>query len=155
MSITNTARRALEDHGVEYRLVAHPRTFSTRSTADAAHVPEDHIAKAVVVKDGAGYAMAVIPGDHWLKLEALNEETGRRFDLAPEDEMDTLFMDCRAGAIPPLGPAYGLETFVDEGLASLANVYFEAGDHDHLVHIDGEAFAALLHGARHGHFSHD
>jgi Ala-tRNA(Pro) deacylase len=155
MAIANTARHALEDHNVEYQLVTHPRTFSTRATAEAAHVPDDHIAKAVIVKDGAGYAMVVTPGDHWLKLDALNEETGRRFDLAPEDEMDTLFMDCRAGAIPPLGPSYGLETFVDEALISLANVYFEAGDHDHLVHVSGEDFARLLQGARHGLFSHD
>jgi Ala-tRNA(Pro) deacylase len=37
----------------------------------------------------------------------------------------------------------------------LANVFFEAGDHKHLVHVTGEAFHLLLKGARHGFFSHN
>ncbi len=49
---------------------------------------------------------------------------------------------------------YQLETFLDEQLTSLANVYFEAGDHEHLLHISGAAFLTLLKGVRHGHFSH-
>ena len=36
---------------------------------------------------------------------------------------------------------------------SLANVYFEAGDHENLVHTTGEAFRELLKGARRGHFT--
>jgi Ala-tRNA(Pro) deacylase len=64
-----------------------------------------------------------------------------------------LFPDCAKGAVPALGAAYGLETFLDEALTSLANVYFEAGDHRHLLRVSGDAFAELLAGARRGHFS--
>ena len=155
MAISQTLKSYLDSHGVAYDLVPHPKTYSTRDSAHAAHVREDHIAKGVIVKDGGGFAMAVIPGSHWLKLEALQEETGRDFVLAEEPEIDRLLGDCRPGAVPPLGPAYGLETFLDEQLASLANLYFEAGDHEHLVHVSGEAFLALLTGVRHGLFSHD
>ena len=55
----------------------------------------------------------------------------------------------------PLGPAYGIETFLDEALMSLANVYLEAGDHEHLVHIGGDDFKTLLSGVRHGFYSHE
>ena len=41
-----------------------------------------------------------------------------------------------------------------EPLASLANVYFEAGDHEHLIHTSGANFIKLLSRARRGYFSH-
>lgn len=155
MAIADTVASYLLKKRVKYELVAHPKTFSSRDTAKAAHVADDHIAKAVIVRDEQGYAMVVIPGSHWLQREALQQETDRDFALAEESDATGLFPDCAPGAIPPLGPAYGLETFLDDRLTTLANVYFEAGDHEDLVHVGGEAFRVLLKGVRHGHFSHD
>ena len=155
MAVAGTILRTLEERGIGWGLVPHPKTYSTHGSAEAAHVPADHIAKAVIVQDAQGYAMVVVPGDHWVKLDALNEETGRQFQLAEEHDIDALFSDCLPGAVPPLGAAYGLETFLDEALTSLAQVYFEAGDHEQLVRVAGEHFLTLLHGVRRGHFSHD
>ncbi|WP_455208879.1 aminoacyl-tRNA deacylase [Kaarinaea lacus] len=155
MPIAETVRNYLHKHQVEFEPVPHPKTFSSRETARASHVREDHIAKAVLVKDRQGFALVVIPGSNWVKLQALNDELDREFVLADESDADDLFGDCQSGAIPPLGPAYGIETFVDEQLISLANVYFEAGDHTHIVQVSGDAFHDLLKGARHGHYSHN
>jgi Ala-tRNA(Pro) deacylase len=155
MAVAAMVQNQLSEHGVEYRLVPHPRSYSTRQSALEAHVAEDHIAKAVVVKDDRGYVMVVVPGNSWVKLEALQEDLDRQLELAAEEEIDLLFPDCRPGAIPPLGRAYGLETCLDQALTTLANVYFEAGDHEELVHVSGEAFRTLLQGARQGHFSHE
>jgi Ala-tRNA(Pro) deacylase len=55
--------------------------------------------------------------------------------------------------VPPLGEAYGLDMVLDASLASLANIYFEGGDHEHLVHLDGDQFNALMLGVRRGHIS--
>lgn len=155
MSIAETIKSYLSEHHVDIELVPHPKTYSSHDAAQAADIPDDHVAKAVIVKDAQGYAMVVIPGNDWLKLKALQDEVGRDFDLADESEVDKLFSDCQPGAIPPLGPAYGLETFLDDRLTTLANIYFEAGDHENLVHINGEAMHTLLKGVRHGYFSHD
>ena len=155
MAIAKTLESYLLQHGVDYDLVPHPKTYTSRDTAKAAHVADDHIAKAVIVRDEQGYGMVVIPGSHWLKLEAIQNEADREFVLAAEPDATELFPDCAPGAIPPVGPAYGVETFLDERLTTLANVYFEAGDHEDLVHVSGEAFHELLKGVRHGHFSHD
>ena len=137
MAIAETVQRFLELHSVEYDLVPHPHTGSSHETAEAAHVNEDHIAKAVIVTDAAGYAMLVVPASNWVDVGHLRKELNRDFHLATEDELAKLFNDCEAGAVPPLGPAYGIETFLDEALTSLANVYFEAGDHEQLVHGGG------------------
>ena len=155
MAMAETIASYLLQQRVEYELVPHPKTYSSRDTAKAAHVADDHIAKAVIVKDEQGYAMVVIPASHWLKLEALQQEADRDFVVAAESDATKLFPDCAPGAIPPLGPAYGLETFLDERLTTLANVYFEAGDHEELVHVNGDVFHELFKGVRHGHFSHD
>jgi Ala-tRNA(Pro) deacylase len=155
MAIAETVKTCLEQNEIPLVLVPHPKTYSTHDSAEAAHVGDDHMAKAVVVRDVQGFAMVVIPGDHWLKLDALHNETGRDFALADEVTIDALFKDCKPGAIPPLGPAYGIETFLDNRLTSLANVYFEAGDHEELVHVSGENFQRLLKGVRHGYFSHN
>jgi Ala-tRNA(Pro) deacylase len=154
MSISATINSYLSDHSVNYDLVSHTKSYSSRETARKAHVDEDHIAKAVIVKDTKGYAMFVVPGGESLKMHTLQEELDRDFELADESELKKLFSDCKTGAIPPLGQAYNLETYLDEQLNSLANVYFEAGDHENLVHIHGEEFHELFKGVRHGHFCH-
>ena len=155
MAIAETVRRYLKDHSVNFDVVSHPHTGSSHESAEAAHVNEDHIAKAVVVKDAKGYAMVVVPASNWVEMDHLRKELDRDLHLAVEDELETLFKDCETGAVPPVGPAYGIETFLDDSIKSLANVYFEAGDHEALVHVTGEDFKTLLGGARHGYFSHE
>ena len=155
MAIAETIQRFLEQQSVEYDLVPHPHTGSSHETAEAAHVDEDHIAKAVIVKDAAGYSMVVVPASNWVEVGHLRKEFNRNFHLASEADLAKLFNDCEAGAAPPLGIAYGIETFLDEALTSLANVYFEAGDHEQLVRTTGEDFRKLLSGVRHGYYSHN
>lgn len=153
MAIAQTLEAYLLAHGAAYRLIAHARSDSSKQTAASAHVPEDHLAKAVMLSDAQGVVMSVVPGARWLKLNAVRAALNRHLELASEQEVDRLFADCQPGAIPPIGPAWGLETIVDEALTTLALVFFEAGDHRHLVEVSGEAFRALLRGARRGHFS--
>ena len=90
-----------------------------------------------------------------MEIKHLRKELNRELHLAEEEEIGTLFPDCEVGAIPPLGPAYGIETFLDQSVSTLANVYFEAGDHEELIHVSGEAFQTLLSGVRQGYYSHD
>ena len=155
MAIANTVQQFLEQHSVKYDLVTHPHTGSSHETAEAAHVNEDHIAKAVIIRDAGSHAMVVVPASNWVELAHLQKELNRDLELATEDELAKLFNDCEAGAVPPLGPAYGVETFLDKAITSLANVYFEAGDHVHLVRVTGNDFQKLLAGVRSGYFSHD
>ena len=155
MTIAMTQERFLVQSKIEYDLLLHPHTGSSRETAVAAHIPADHIAKAVVVKDGSKYAIVIIPASRWLQMDQLRKQLGRDLHLATEEELAAIFKDCEPGAVPPLGPAYGIETLLDESLVSLADVYIEAGDHEQLIHLRGEDFQTLLAGARRGYYSHD
>lgn len=154
VAVAETVKKYLASREVGYQLVQHPQSQSSREAAAAAHVPDDHIAKAVILKNERGFLMAVIPGNHWIKLHAVQQELGRTLELATEAEISGLFKDCQVGAIPPLGPAYALETILDAELTLRVTVYFESGDHQQLVQVDGADFQRLLRGARHGYFSH-
>jgi Ala-tRNA(Pro) deacylase len=155
MAVAETVQRFLEQYSFEYDLVPHPHTGSSHETAAAAQVSEDHIAKAVIVKDAASYAMIVVPANNRVETEHLRKQLNRDFHLATEDELAKLFSDCEAGAVPPLGPAYGVETFLDQALTSLADVYFEAGDHELLVHMAVDDYRTVLGSVRQGSYSHE
>ena len=155
MAIAETVINYLVEKNVTYDQVSHPHSGSSHETAEASHVREDHIAKGVIVKDDSGYAMVVVPAINYVEMKHVRKELDRELELVEEDEFSKLFPDCEPGAVPPLGPAYQIETFLDESLTSLSNVFFEAGDHEHLVHVNGDDFKTLLSGVRHGHYSHD
>jgi Ala-tRNA(Pro) deacylase len=152
MTIAATVKSYIEGRGVAYEVIAHPASGSSHETAETAHVDEGHIAKGVILKDGAGAVMVVVPGDAWVNLSAIEQELDRKMVLAEEKDAAGYFPDCDLGAIPPLGPAYGIETLMDRALISLAYVYLESGDHRSLIKIDGEALLQLLSGVRQGYF---
>jgi len=154
MSIAKTVIDCLQRNHVPYCVVSHSRTGSTRETAQAVKVPPERIAKAVVLHDRVGYVMAVVPANRHVKLESLSEKLGRVLSLVAEERLTPVFRDCDVGAIPPIGAEYGLETILDDSLVGQPEIYFEAGDHEELIRVDGEQFLRLMRRARHGQFRH-
>jgi Ala-tRNA(Pro) deacylase len=147
MSIANRLESYLKAHSIEYDLIAHPHTETSTHTASAAHVPGNQLAKAVILKDGDDYLMMVLPSDYHVHLGALHRRLGRNIGLATERELAGLFPDCDEGAAPPIGGAYGIRSLVDKGLLEQPEVFFEAGDHEHLVRTSGPGFQVLQAGA--------
>lgn len=154
MAIASTVKNYLDQASVDYYLIPHPHSGSSHETAEAAHIEEDHIAKAVVVKDENGYAMVLVPAVYYVEMKHVRKLLDRQLEVVEEDEFAKLFPDCEPGAVPPLGPAYQIETFLDKELTTLANVYLESGDHEQLIHLSGDDFRALLAGVREGRYSH-
>lgn len=153
MTIPNTLRQFLEQHKVKYSVITHPYTGSTMESAEAAHISGEQVAKGVLLKDNAGFVLAVLPATHTLRVGAIQELLDRPMELASEDDLAGVFPDCAVGAVPALGPAYRLETVVDEAITEAPEVYFEAGDHEELLKITEPKFEALLAGARFMSFS--
>ncbi|SHG17781.1 Ala-tRNA(Pro) deacylase [Microbulbifer donghaiensis] len=149
MTIAARVSQYLRDQSVDYQLIQHPHSHTSRESAHAAHVREDQVAKAILLKDDEGYVMAVIPASSSLDMRAVHEETGRNhLEMVTEDELGRVFPDCELGALPPLGQAYGIATLLDSSLSRCDTVYFEAGDHEELVEMDGSRFTRLFSGSR-------
>jgi Ala-tRNA(Pro) deacylase len=144
MSIAAKVQTCLAAAGVQYDIVEHPRTSNSTHTAQAAHVPGARLAKSVLLEDGDKYLMAVVPATHSVDIGALYRRFGREIGLAAEEDVARLFADCEAGAVPPLGQLYGIETVLDEAFVDAEDVYFEGGDHCALVHVNGSDFLKLM-----------
>lgn len=153
MAVAGSLRRYLEDKSIDFDVVVHPHTTSSLLTAETAHIDPRKIAKGVALEDEQGALLAVLPASRELDLHILENQIGRRLRLVAEERLRELFPDCQTGAVPALGPAYGLETIVDEALRTRDEVYFEAGDHEELIHVREDQFEKLI-GNDFRYFSH-
>jgi Ala-tRNA(Pro) deacylase len=153
MGVAATLAQYLADRGVAYDVVKHPHTETASASAETSHLPADRLAKAVVLKGADGFLLAVLPASRHIKFGELRELLERDVDLANEEQIETLFVDCERGAVPPLGAAYGLRVIVDDSLMNAPEIYLEAGDHASLVHMSGTSFQELLADARRGWFT--
>src|SRR6185312_351072 len=153
MPIAQTLKKYLTKKRVKYDVIAHELTNSSMQTAEACHIPGDRLAKAVLLRDEVGYALAVLPASHHIRLSELRRQFGDDVELATEHEVEDLFQDCARGAIPVLGECYGLDVVVDDSIEEQPEVYFEGGDHATLVHMSHAQFAGLTATARRACFS--
>ena len=155
MTISSTLSDFMDRQNVPFDLIPHPHTSNSMATAQLAHIPGHRLAKAVVLKGDGSYSMVVLPSVEHVDLALLREKFGYGMELATESELTDLFPDCEIGAVPPVGPAWGLNTYLDESfLADDEEVYFEAGDHEELVRVSGNQFKNLLGDVAHGHYGH-
>jgi len=154
MAISNTLRRYLDSSGIAYETVKHPFSTSSQKIAQVAHVSGLRLAKGVLLRDKAGFLLAVLPSPLHIELDTLNELSDRDLELVEEDDIPQLFPDCDLGAIPPIGIAYEIEVVLDTGLCDEPDIYFEAGDHVELIRVGGTDFQTLLRGAKQLRFAH-
>lgn len=107
------------------RLLHQPAASATRR-AQCLHVPGRHVAKAVLVRSGQDYVLAVLPATHRIDLDRLGQCLhAADLRIAGEEEIERVFVDCERGAIPPFGRAYGLKTIVDASLAGASEIIIE------------------------------
>ena len=147
MGIADTVDFALTLSKVDFEILRHQHSSTSAETAHKAQVAEGELAKAVALKDGLGPLLAVVPANRILDVERLRSLLHRPgLELMTEEELGKVFFDCEQGAVPPLGPDYRVPTVVDRALMDKDDVYFEAGDHEELVHVDRTGFRKLLRG---------
>jgi Ala-tRNA(Pro) deacylase len=150
----NTITGYLGKRDVKFETLAHRHTMTANQTASEVRVPRQRVAKGVLFCDDETYVLAVVPASHRVDPEALAELLGLdNLDLASEDELANLFPDCEPGAVPAVGAAYGIPSIVDAALLAQEDVYLEAGDHQHVVHITGEDFRRIMSGVSRGNVS--
>jgi Ala-tRNA(Pro) deacylase len=153
MPVASRISAYLSEQDADFDIVDHPHSSTSIESAQLAHIPGDRIAKSVVLADDRGYLLAVLPASCKVDLGELHRLTNRNLGLVTEYELGALFDDCEPGAVPPFGNVYDIDTIVDESLVEQSDIYFEAGDHERLIHMSAETFENLLGDARHSEFS--
>ena len=144
MAIPERVLEYLRDKEADYEHHRHPTTYTSRELAHVDRVPEKNVAKVVVFLGDEVFAMAVLPADERVDLDRLRQALGlTRLRLATEEELAKLLPDCEVGAMPPLGPLFGLPVYVDARLAEQDMVEFDGGTHRDEIRMTYAEFARL------------
>jgi Ala-tRNA(Pro) deacylase len=132
----------LTDHGVQFEVLPHQRTFTSMEEARALGVAADEVLKTVALTTRRGHALAVILATRRLDLrlvrEALDDPDAR---LATEGELRVDFPGYELGALPPLGSLLGVPLLLDPEVLRHGEVVFAAGSETESVKTStGELF---------------
>lgn len=145
MPLSERLRSFLDSHRVVFTLTTHPQAFTARDVAAAEHLSPREVAKTVVISGDGVYHMLVIPASRMVNLSEVRSALGfAHAQLATEEELGKLFPDCELGAMPPLGPMYGLEVYLDGSLAGHETITFNAGNHREVIHMRMADFRRLV-----------
>jgi len=143
----------LGTRGIRYEVIKHPEAFTAQEEAARAHVSGWTWVKTVVVKDPVGLALAALPACCMADLDRVKGLIGRgEVRLATVEEMLAGFPGCELGAIPPIGPIWGIPTAMDESLVEQRDIVLPAGDHRTAIRLRATDYASLAQ-ARAGHFA--
>ncbi|MFK0090696.1 aminoacyl-tRNA deacylase [Pseudomonas sp. NPDC090755] len=143
MRMAKTLQLCLDKAGCDYDIVPHAHSSTSLESARLAGVPAERVAKSVMLDDRHGnYLMAVLPANRHLDMSKV-PVTGQ-WHMTSESNLPHLFGDCERGAIPAMGDAYSLKMLVDPTLTRQDDIYVEAGDHDHLIHMKVSEYLKLV-----------
>ena len=144
MAIAVSIGDFLKRERIPYRTLAHPVAYTAQEEAAVAHVPGRQWAKTVVCVADDQSIQVVVPADMIVDLERLRELVGaREVRLGTEDEIATLYPECERGAMPPFGPLYGQQVYVDTSLVDEPEIVFNAGTHADAIGMDYKDFAEI------------
>ena len=145
MPLSERLRSFLESRHAEFTHTTHPKAFTAREVAQAEHLPPREVAKTVVVRGDGAYHMIVIPASRLVDLHEVRTALGlSQVRLATEDELGKIFPDCELGAMPPLGPLYGVAVYLDGLLAGQPTLAFNGGTHRDEIHMTTAEFRRLV-----------
>lgn len=138
-----TVEEFLKKQKVPYVKRHHPEAFTAQEVAAASHVPGARMLKAVVVRAGDGYALAVCPATHKVNTVRLEKLVGRPVRIANEGEMEEVLADTEIGAEAPIGNLYGIATYADKSVAESGEIVFQAGSHTDVLEMSYSDFAKV------------
>ncbi|HVO34083.1 MAG TPA: YbaK/EbsC family protein [Gemmatimonadales bacterium] len=138
-------KQFLDANAVKYVTVKHSPAYTAQEVAALAHVSGKEWAKTVMVKLDGKMAMAVVPASCRVIFDLLKDAAGARAaELATEQEFRDLCPGCEVGAMPPFGNLFGMDVYVDEGLAADPEIAFNAGSHTEMVQLPFADFVRLV-----------
>lgn len=124
----------LRQRKIRFELVPHESTDTTAAEARALRIPSEEVLKAVVLRVGDDYALAILPGSRKLDIHLLDVAAGAHVRLATEEEIEERFPGFELGAIPPIPGLLGVKAFVDTSVQ----------DHDEVAFADGRRTESMI-----------
>jgi len=141
MDGTEPLTAALDRLGIGYELIEHERTDRAVDEAVALGLGAGEIAKTVVVTTGAENLRVLLPASERVDMHKLRDllEAGKELHLLTEEALGSEYPEFELGAVPPLGGRDD-RVVVDQRVAALESVVFEAGAHDRSARVKTAEF---------------
>jgi len=144
MSVSASVQEFLRRSNVAYTVFPHAPAYTAAEEASVTHTSGWRWAKSVVCFVDGEPVQAVVPAHYLVNLERLATLAhAATIRLAHEDELQWLFPECEAGAMPPLGPLYKQRVFMDASLALEPTIAFNGGTHKDAIRMRTDDFIAL------------
>lgn len=128
----------LARYRIDYEIHEHSLAFTAPETALAEGVPPRTFAKVVGVRthDGRSVLLVLDANDHVDLRKARRALDASDVRLLDEEELASLASGCEVGAMPPVGPLFGLDMVADHALRGVREISFNAGSHRFSVRVD-------------------
>jgi Ala-tRNA(Pro) deacylase len=134
----------LERFGIHYVHTKHANAYRAKEVAEVEHLPPSRLAKAVILRDQTDYIMAVLAADCNVDLTELAAKLNvPNLRLATEEEVRRRFPDSEIGAVPPIGPLFGMRVYMDVRLVDEDYIFFNAGTHRDAIHMKAADYIRL------------
>jgi Ala-tRNA(Pro) deacylase len=144
MSVSSSVQEFLRRANVAYSVYPHPAAYTAQEEASVTHTSGWRWAKSVVCFVDGEPVQAVVPAHFVVNLDRLATVAGATtVRLASEDELEWLYPECEAGAMPPLGPLYKQRVFLDVSLALEPTIAFNGGTHKDAIRMRVADFIAV------------
>jgi Ala-tRNA(Pro) deacylase len=133
----------LQQAGVAFTVLRHEAVFTSEQAAAVRGTTLASGAKALVLKAGERFVLAVLPADRKLDSKKAREAFGvKALRFASKEEVLQL-TGLEPGSIPPFGSLFELPTTCDPALAENESINFNAGDHTISVQLGCGDYIAL------------
>ena len=135
----------LQESKVQYELIEHDPAFTAHDVARTSRVPENEMAKTIIVRTDSGFWMAVLRADQNIDMSALRKMLHvKELHLANEEDLNYLFPNCQVGAMPPFGNLYIVPVILDALLATDEHIAFNACTHSKVIRMSYGDFERLV-----------
>jgi Ala-tRNA(Pro) deacylase len=129
VSVFGRLQEKLQQGGATFTVLRHEPVYTSEQAAAVRGTSLASGAKALVLKAGDGFVMAVLPADRKLDSRKARSALGAKaLRFASREEVEQL-TSLQPGSIPPFGSLFELRTYCDPALAENPSINFNAGDH--------------------------
>lgn len=153
MPLATKIEKFIQSQAIQCQSVHHPRSRDLPHAVVLAQAVPELTLRARLILDRQGPALFIHGFTAIPDIEAINEHSGREYQVIDDQQAGKLFKDCDTGHIPFMAQAYGLPVFVDESVYELDQAFVSSGCANTLLRLPKISLRAALHGATKGQFA--
>jgi Ala-tRNA(Pro) deacylase len=133
----------LDREGVQYEHYEHEEIHTSDDAAAERGVSLGAGVKSILLEGNEAHFLYVLPGDRLVDFNRVSEQTRySAVSLASKAAVKSV-TGCEVGSVPPFGPLFGIDTYVDETVLDREEVHCSVGTHQDSAVIPVDVFKRL------------